>query len=155
MSIGFTVTDKEYKNSRRHIKEMILWECSLVTFACNEKAKITDFKKLELNSNDNKKQETHDIAQEEKKIYYENSSFYQENKKNNVNKIETIKDINNYLKQKGLSKNETESILAKMRNIIKGAKPIDNQGNPGSNNILEALKINIESLNLITKKIKE
>jgi len=46
MSIGYDVIKDEYKNNRRYLKEIRLWEFSPVTFGANEKAKITGAKNL-------------------------------------------------------------------------------------------------------------
>jgi uncharacterized protein len=45
VSIGFNSIKDEYINNIRVISEVKLWEISLVTFAANEYAKITDVKK--------------------------------------------------------------------------------------------------------------
>lgn len=44
MSIGYDVIKDEYKGKNRMLKELRLWEFSPVTFAANEKAKITSAK---------------------------------------------------------------------------------------------------------------
>lgn len=46
MSIGYDVIKDEYKGRNRVLKELRLWEFSPVTFAANEKAKITSAKNL-------------------------------------------------------------------------------------------------------------
>lgn len=44
MSIGYDVIKDDYKKGNRMLKEVRLWEFSPVTFAANEKAKITSAK---------------------------------------------------------------------------------------------------------------
>lgn len=44
LSIGFNILDAEYDGEVRHIKEIDLWEVSLVTFPANPLAQITDAK---------------------------------------------------------------------------------------------------------------
>ena len=44
MSIGYDVIKDEYKGKNRMLKELRLWEFSPVTFAANDKAKITSAK---------------------------------------------------------------------------------------------------------------
>lgn len=44
MSIGYDIIKDEYKGKNRMLKELRLWEFSPVTFAANEKAKITSAK---------------------------------------------------------------------------------------------------------------
>lgn len=44
MSIGYDVMKDEYKGKNRMLKELRLWEFSPVTFAANEKARITSAK---------------------------------------------------------------------------------------------------------------
>lgn len=46
MSIGYDIIKDEYKGKNRMLKELRLWEFSPVTFAANEKAKITSAKSL-------------------------------------------------------------------------------------------------------------
>lgn len=46
MSIGYDVIKDEYRGRNRVLKELRLWEFSPVTFAANEKAKITSAKNL-------------------------------------------------------------------------------------------------------------
>lgn len=46
MSIGYDVIKDEYRGRNRILKELRLWEFSPVTFAANEKAKITSAKNL-------------------------------------------------------------------------------------------------------------
>lgn len=46
MSIGYDVIKDEYRGRNRILKELRLWEFSPVTFAANEKAKITSAKSL-------------------------------------------------------------------------------------------------------------
>lgn len=40
MSIGFNVISEEWRGGARHITEIELWECSLVTFAANPQAVV-------------------------------------------------------------------------------------------------------------------
>jgi HK97 family phage prohead protease len=49
MSIGCDVVDYEYKDNARLLKELDLWEVSLVTFPANEKAKILSLKEAPQN----------------------------------------------------------------------------------------------------------
>lgn len=44
MSIGFDIADSETEGRLRILKEINLWEVSLVTFPMNENANVTDFK---------------------------------------------------------------------------------------------------------------
>jgi len=44
LSIGFRTIDEEFKNGTRIIKEIDLWEISLVTMPANEEARIQDVK---------------------------------------------------------------------------------------------------------------
>lgn len=44
LSIGFNIIDAEYDGDVRHIKEIDLWEVSLVTFPANPLAQITEAK---------------------------------------------------------------------------------------------------------------
>lgn len=44
MSIGYDIIKDEYKGKNRMLKELRLWEFSPVTFAANEKARITSAK---------------------------------------------------------------------------------------------------------------
>lgn len=44
LSIGFNILDAEYDGEVRHIKEIDLWEVSLVTFPANPLAQITESK---------------------------------------------------------------------------------------------------------------
>lgn len=46
MSIGYDIIKDEYKGKNRMLKELRLWEFSPVTFAANEKARITSAKSL-------------------------------------------------------------------------------------------------------------
>lgn len=46
MSIGYDIIKDEYKGKNRMLKELRLWEFSPVTFAANEKARITSAKNL-------------------------------------------------------------------------------------------------------------
>ncbi len=46
MSIGYDIIKDEYKAKNRMLKELRLWEFSPVTFAANEKARITSAKSL-------------------------------------------------------------------------------------------------------------
>ena len=46
MSIGFTVKDFDVNEGIRHLKEVELFEISLVTFPANTKAEVTGFKNL-------------------------------------------------------------------------------------------------------------
>jgi HK97 family phage prohead protease len=46
MSIGYDIMKDEYKGKNRMLKELRLWEFSPVTFAANEKARITSAKSL-------------------------------------------------------------------------------------------------------------
>jgi HK97 family phage prohead protease len=46
MSIGFTVKDFEVEDGIRHLKEVDLFEISLVTFPANTKAEVTGFKSI-------------------------------------------------------------------------------------------------------------
>jgi HK97 family phage prohead protease len=46
MSIGYDIIKDEYKSKNRMLKELRLWEFSPVTFAANEKARITSAKSL-------------------------------------------------------------------------------------------------------------
>lgn len=47
LSIGFVTKDYEYEGEVRHLKELELWEVSLVTFPANTKARITGVKSAE------------------------------------------------------------------------------------------------------------
>lgn len=46
MSIGYKVRDFEYKGSVRHLKNIALWEGSLVALPANDNAKVTGFKSV-------------------------------------------------------------------------------------------------------------
>jgi HK97 family phage prohead protease len=44
LSIGFQTVREEFVDGVRHLKEIKLWEISLVTFPCNESAQVTSVK---------------------------------------------------------------------------------------------------------------
>ena len=47
MSIGYNIRQEEWDNNRiLHIKEIDLWEVSLVTFPANEQAGVTSIKTI-------------------------------------------------------------------------------------------------------------
>lgn len=48
ISIGYSVLQKAFKDTVRHLKELALWEISTVTFAANELATVTGVKGEEL-----------------------------------------------------------------------------------------------------------
>jgi HK97 family phage prohead protease len=47
MSIGYDVIKDDYKDNKRILKELRLWEFSLVSFGANDKAKITGAKSFD------------------------------------------------------------------------------------------------------------
>jgi hypothetical protein len=55
LSIGYDVIQREFKNGIRYLKELKLWEWSLVTIPCNELATPTGVKSMTLKERLNKK----------------------------------------------------------------------------------------------------
>lgn len=68
MSIGYDIIKDEYKGKNRMLKELRLWEFSPVTFAANEKARITSVKSLSDLLNDIKKADKNEIINAIKKL---------------------------------------------------------------------------------------
>jgi len=71
-----------------------------------------------------------------------------------IAELKSLKDINNYLKFYGLSKTQTEGIMAKMREVIKQGKP-DGESKSHEDNIVNLIEANINDLNKLNKIIKE
>ncbi|MCK5602292.1 HK97 family phage prohead protease [Candidatus Pacearchaeota archaeon] len=121
MSIGFSVVVDEFDRDAgiRRIKEVVLFEASLVTIPMNPQAVVTGMKALE----------------------------------DKIEGLKTIKDVNNYLKECGLSKKQTEGILAKMRDVIKECNALDAQ-RKSEEEIAELIKSNILSIESLKTQIK-
>jgi HK97 family phage prohead protease len=100
MSIGYDVIKDDYKDNKRILKELRLWEFSPVTFGANDKARITGAKSFD-------------------ELIYE----LKHSKKDDI--IYIIDKLNNYLKsleptkvtQKETDPNEIQSILKMIRGL--------------------------------------
>jgi HK97 family phage prohead protease len=79
MSIGFFVKDYEIKENVRHLKEIDLFETSLVTMPMNTEANLTGFKSLR------------------------------------EAEIKSLKDIETFLKDGGLSNSESKTLISKIK----------------------------------------
>ncbi len=70
-----------------------------------------------------------------------------------IQELKTLKDVNNYFKDYGIfSNNQIESLIAKMKEILKQGNPED-QGKPGEN-LKSLLENNIIGIKKITQQIK-
>lgn len=127
MSFGFKTTDSYYKNGKRYITDVELFEVSPATIASNQNAKI-----LEMKAN-------------EKKSY----------------NFETIKDVNNFLKSKGFTCQETEDMIHVLKQIVSNSRNenIDNiepsrkeSGDKSRNEIIKIIK---EEISLLGKTINK
>jgi HK97 family phage prohead protease len=100
MSIGYDVIKDDFKDNKRILKELRLWEFSPVTFGANDKARITGAKSFD-------------------ELIYE----LKHSKKDDI--IYIIDKLNNYLKsleptkvtQKETDPNEIQSILKMIRGL--------------------------------------
>jgi HK97 family phage prohead protease len=69
----------------------------------------------------------------------------------NIDEINSMKDANEYLRNKGLSRNETEAIMARIRHIHDQSKSVNSESEIDLDVIC---KSNLEALELILKNIK-
>ena len=106
MSIGFdiVVSEYDYKTEIRRIKQLDLYEISLVSVPMNPNATISSFK-----------------SKEEIKTKY--SNLYKKDDKNiNLNVIfdnfNNLKDVSSFLKDFGFSNNETNSLMHNLKKVI-------------------------------------
>jgi len=116
MSIGFFVKDFDVDKGVRFLKEVELFETSLVTMPMNPKANLTDFK------SDKEKEEIEDIAanQEEKLNEIKTTVF------ESVEDVQPeIKEVEKYLKFKGLSSKESKTIISRIKDVIKQRDVVD------------------------------
>lgn len=85
-SIGYKTVDSEFKGNTRVLKELKLFEVSIVTTPANEEATVTDVKSEE---------------PKEKEI--------------KIDDVNDLKDITNFLKQHALTKSERNAIVKKIK----------------------------------------
>lgn len=121
MSIGYCVEIEEYDKTInvRKLKEIYLYEASLVTLPMNPQATVTGMKALEMR----------------------------------IDELKTLKDINNYLKDCGLSKVQVEGVMAKMRTVINECNTQEQQSKSDAE-LAELVKASILNLEKITKEIQ-
>lgn len=124
LSFGYQAKKAHYKGGSRYLTDIELFEITMTTLPMLPSSKITNYKSLDM-----KALLPHGI---------------------NIDELKSLKDINNFLHEHGFSNNETEAIMAKMRNAINQGKPDD------LSNLNQAQsQIIIDRLELILKKTKE
>ena len=106
-SIGYTIDAEENQGDIRILKELTLWETSLVGEPMNTQAVITEVKKIipaqESVSIDSKDKVIDEAVDESNAVKFE---FPQ---------IKTIRDIESVLKEKGFSNNQSKILIAKIK----------------------------------------
>lgn len=118
MSIGFFIIEREFNEEGiRLLKELDLFEVSLVTIPANDEAVITDMKSLE--------------------------------------EVESIKDVESYLKEKGVSVRESKKLISVIKNLEvcdEHQEPVcDEQGKE----MVECAKELSEELKKLSSKLKQ
>jgi HK97 family phage prohead protease len=120
MSIGYMVKDSEIKSGVRVLKELELFEISLVTFPMNDRANITFMKDFSFNDfNDEEKKE---IVNSIKEFYKESgTSCPMAADKIDITKVEqtvkSVRDAEELLKESGFSQSASKAMIS----IIKQA----------------------------------
>ncbi|MCW8930889.1 MAG: HK97 family phage prohead protease [Gammaproteobacteria bacterium] len=124
MSIGYMVKDSEVKSGVRILKELELFEISLVTFPMNDRANITAIKDFSFNDfNDDEKKEIIDSIKE----FYKESgmSCPMSEEKFDKTKVEesvkSVRDAEELLKEAGFSQSASKTMIS----IIKQTSDIE------------------------------
>ena len=99
MSIGYWIIDYEIKDDVCYLKEIDLFEISLVTEPANPEAVITAVK----NMSDNERKEFIKLLNVEPE--------------KSIEKVKEIKDIELYLKNKGCSNKEARCVISKIKEL--------------------------------------